>query len=187
MGDEATYEEAISIPQPQIYHLPLTPARQGPVRTRPYEAPYFFPTPGSPEAIGYVDRVREERRSTLVQLDPVSVKNKRELKKRSSTISSPGTPDNTRLDGENDHNQTPEDSGRKRTKSTGKGTKSSSPLSSPAKSSELGVRARTPIPRKSSAPAQLSSPGAVSTPVTPSRPQTQRQGSLGIMRILGKH
>ncbi|EIN13852.1 hypothetical protein PUNSTDRAFT_140295 [Punctularia strigosozonata HHB-11173 SS5] len=31
-------------------------------RTQPYAAPYFFPSPGSPEATDYVRRVREERR-----------------------------------------------------------------------------------------------------------------------------
>lgn len=34
--------------------LPLPPAR-----TQPYEAPYFFPSPGSPEAVDYVRRARE--------------------------------------------------------------------------------------------------------------------------------
>ncbi|TFK56788.1 hypothetical protein OE88DRAFT_1640637 [Heliocybe sulcata] len=32
-----------------------------PQRTNPYQAPYFFPAPGSPEAEDYVQRVREER------------------------------------------------------------------------------------------------------------------------------
>lgn len=35
-------------------------------RTNPYEAPYFFPAPGSPEAVGYVDRARED-----LKIDPV--------------------------------------------------------------------------------------------------------------------
>lgn len=30
-------------------------------RTNPYDAPYFFPTPLSPEAVGYVSRARMER------------------------------------------------------------------------------------------------------------------------------
>ncbi|KDQ63139.1 hypothetical protein JAAARDRAFT_53366 [Jaapia argillacea MUCL 33604] len=33
-----------------------------PARTHPYEAPYFFPQPGSPEAIDYARRVQQERR-----------------------------------------------------------------------------------------------------------------------------
>ncbi|KAF7793451.1 hypothetical protein EIP86_004563 [Pleurotus ostreatoroseus] len=38
------------------------PAKRGPVaRTDPYQAPYFFPTPLSPEAVDYVDKVRSER------------------------------------------------------------------------------------------------------------------------------
>ncbi|KAG0702744.1 hypothetical protein DFH29DRAFT_920212 [Suillus ampliporus] len=31
-----------------------------PLRTQPYAAPYFFPAPGSPEAIDYVTKMREE-------------------------------------------------------------------------------------------------------------------------------
>lgn len=31
-----------------------------PLRTQPYAAPYFFPAPGSPEAIDYVTKTREE-------------------------------------------------------------------------------------------------------------------------------
>lgn len=187
MGPEVIHEEPISIdPQPHTPHSTPNPARQGPVRTRPYEAPYFFPTPGSHEAIGYVDRVREERRSALAHPDPASARNKKELKRRASTIPSldkDGTPGNTVLRGEGSHDQPAEDLGKKRPKSPGK--KKSSPSSSPT--NELGVRVRSPILRKSSAPAQLSSPGIVSTPTTPNRPQTQRQGSLAIMRMLGKH
>jgi hypothetical protein len=32
------------------------------VRTQPYAAPYFFPTPDSPDAVDYVQRAREEHR-----------------------------------------------------------------------------------------------------------------------------
>lgn len=187
-GIEVIYEEPNSAPH--ISHLQLTPPRPGPVRTRPYEAPYFFPTPGSPEAIGYVERVREERRTVLFQPELRPVKSKKDLKRRSSTLSSPekdGTPDNTRLHGEDGYDQATEGSGEKRPKSagTGSGRKNSSPP--PSSANELGVRVRTPILRKSSAPAQLSSMGVVPGPTTPNRPQTQRQGSLAIMRILGKH
>ncbi|KII93987.1 hypothetical protein PLICRDRAFT_36206 [Plicaturopsis crispa FD-325 SS-3] len=38
------------------------PAPAGPpLRTNPYDAPYFFPHPGSPEAANYVRQAREER------------------------------------------------------------------------------------------------------------------------------
>jgi hypothetical protein len=30
-------------------------------RTQPYEAPYFFPIPGSPEAVDYIRKTREEK------------------------------------------------------------------------------------------------------------------------------
>ncbi|KIM88984.1 hypothetical protein PILCRDRAFT_813984 [Piloderma croceum F 1598] len=33
-------------------------------RTHPYEAPYFFPPPGSPDAIDYIRRAREEQTTT---------------------------------------------------------------------------------------------------------------------------
>lgn len=181
VADEVIYEEPINT------HLPLTPARLGPGRTRPYEAPYFFPTPGSPEAIGYVERVREDRRSAPVQPDPTtSTKNKKDLK-RSSTMSSLEKGRNMKPGEEGSQDQATEVSSKKRSKCDGKGfgTKNPSPSSSPT--NELGVRARTPIPRKSSAPAQLSSPDLASTPTTPNRPQTQRQGSMAIMRMLGKH
>jgi hypothetical protein len=189
VGGEVIYEEPIIIHKPPTSHLPVTPARQGPVRTRPYEAPYFFPAPGSPEAIGYVERVREERRSALVFPDPNSIGSKKDLK-RSCTMSNlkDETPENTRPGGEgSSHHQTTEDSGEKRSKNSGKGsgTKNSSPSLSPT--NELGVRVRAPILRKTSAPAQLSSSGTGLTPASPSRPQTQRQGSLAIMRMLGKH
>ncbi|EPQ60305.1 hypothetical protein GLOTRDRAFT_135019 [Gloeophyllum trabeum ATCC 11539] len=42
--------------QPAAPKLPSPPPR-----TNPYEAPYFFPQPGSPEAQDYVRRVREDR------------------------------------------------------------------------------------------------------------------------------
>lgn len=191
LNREIIYEEPIGIIRPHTAHLPVTPARQGPVRTRPYEAPYFFPTPGSPEAIGYVDRVREERRTTLIIPDPTTGKSKKDLKRRSSTMSSlekDGTPGSTNPRGETGHNQTPEVLGKKRPKSAGKGsgTKNSDPSMSTL--NEFGVQTRTQtILRKTSAPAQLSSSGTTSTPTTPPRSQTHRQGSLGIMRILGKH
>lgn len=190
VGHEIIYEEPISIIRPHTSHLPLTPARQGPVRTRPYEAPYFFPAPGSPEAVGYVERVREERRSTLAIPELKSPRSKKDLKRRSSTLSSvekDETPGNAKLHGEGNHDQTTEGSGKKRPKSAGKGfgTKNSHPSFSPA---ESDVQTKTQIIlRKSSAPAQLSSPDTLSTPTTPPRHQPQRQGSLAIMRILGKH
>ena len=184
LGGELIHEEPVDIPQPQTSQLP--PARQGPVRTRPYEAPYFFPTPGSPEAIGYVDRVREERRTALLQPDPTSARKKRSY--TMSSIEKDETPGSTRLHGsEGSHDQATGDTGKKQPRSPRKGcgSKNSSPSSSPSK--ELDVRARTPIPRKSSAPAQLSSSGTLSTPATPNRRQVQRQGSQAIMRMLGKH
>ena len=190
LSREIIYEEPIGITQPHAAHLPVTPARQGPGRTRPYEAPYFFPAPGSPEAIGYVDRVREERRGGLISPDPMTGKSKRDLRGRSSTMSSlekDGTPGSMNPHGETGHNQPPEDFGKKRPKSAGKGSgkKNSDLLSTP---NEFGVQTRTQtILRKTSAPAQLSSSGTTSTSATPPRSQTHRQGSLGIMRILGKH
>lgn len=50
----------ISLPCPpsSLSSPPLPPPRS---RTQPYEAPYFFPTPGSPEAVDYVRRMREEK------------------------------------------------------------------------------------------------------------------------------
>jgi hypothetical protein len=181
VGPEIIYEEPISIDRPNTPHLPLTPARQGPVRTRPYEAPYFFPVPGSPEAVGYMDRVREDRRSALAYPDLTPSRSKQDLKGRSCTLSSlekDGSSGNTKP-----HDEV---SGKKRPKSAGKGlgTKSSHPSSSLA---ESDVHAKTPTLRKSSAPAHLSSPDILSTQTTPPRHQVQRQGSLAIMRMLGKH
>ena len=191
VGGEIIYEEPIDIIRPHTSHLPLTPARQGPVRTRPYEAPYFFPTPGSPEAIGYVERVREERRSTFSQPDPTPSRNKKGLKK-SPTMSNLGkdsATDSPKLGVESGYDQVMADTGRKRSKSTGRGSRSKDSTPSSAPANELGVQFRTrTIPRKSSAPAQLSpSSNAGPTPPTSPRSQTQRQGTLGIMRILGKH
>ena len=184
LGGETISEEPISTLQPLTSHLPLAPARQGPVRTRPYEAPYFFPTPGSPEAVGYADRVREERRATHPHL--TSVRSKKDLK-GSTTLSSLEKDDNTRLEAEGGHDQATEDPGEIGLKSPGKGSgmQNSGPSSPPT--NELGARVRTPMLRKSSAPAQLSSSGTTSTPTTPNHPQKQRQVSLGIKRMLGKH
>ncbi|KAF7965041.1 hypothetical protein HWV62_841 [Athelia sp. TMB] len=42
---------------PHHHHAPRSP----PARTQPYAAPYYFPPPGSPEAVDYVRRAREER------------------------------------------------------------------------------------------------------------------------------
>lgn len=194
VGGETIYEEPISIIQPPTSQLPLTPVRQGPVRTRPYEAPYFFPTPGSPEAIGYVDRVREERRSVLVHPDAMFVRNKKDLKRRSSTLSSiekDGTAGIPKPRNETGQDQATEDSGKKRPKNSEKGSFGDRHVnpSSSALADEFGVQAGTPTKlRKSSAPPRLSSsPDTVPTPTTTSRPQAQRQGSRGIMRILGKH
>ena len=191
MGGEIVHEGPTSITRAQISQLPVTPARQGPVRTRPYEAPYFFPIPGSLEAIGYVEKVREERRSALVHPDAMFVRNKKDLKRSESTISSiekDGTVPKHR--GEGSQDQASEDSGKKRSKKSekGSGDRNTSP-SSPAPIDEFGVQAGTPNKlRKSSAPPQLSPiPDTASTPTTPSRPQPRRQGSRGIMRILGKH
>ncbi|KAG1757834.1 hypothetical protein EDB19DRAFT_68599 [Suillus lakei] len=64
----------IASPKPTLGHLrgrnsigsfsrPLkTPnhTSDSPLRTQPYAAPYFFPTPGSPDAIDYVMKTREE-------------------------------------------------------------------------------------------------------------------------------
>lgn len=41
-------------------------AATAPPRTRPYEAPYFFPAPTSPEAVDYVQRTRDEYRQASV-------------------------------------------------------------------------------------------------------------------------
>lgn len=187
VGCQAIYEEPIGIAQPPTSNLPLTPARQGPVRTRPYEAPYFFPTPGSLEAIGYVERVREERRSAPVYPEPTSARRKKSPG-RSSTMSildQDGIPGKSKLRGESSHYQNP---GKKSSKSAGTKTDPST-----ATASDFGLRPRTPtIHRKSSAPAQLSSfnttpPNETTASTTPPRLQTQRQRSLAIMRMLGKH
>ena len=194
VGGGMVYEEPVGITRPSVLRSPLTPARQGPVRTRPYEAPYFFPTPGSPEAFRYVDRVREERRSVLAQPDTMLTRIKKDLKKRSSTISSfekEGAAGISKSRGEGSLDQVIETEGNagKQPKSSGKGSGDrdfNRPSSAPA--DESGTKAGTPTKlRKSSAPPQLpSTPDTVSTPSTPSR-QVKRQGSLGFMRILGKH
>ena len=189
VGGEMIHEEPIGINRPPESRLPLTPARQAPVRTRPYEAPYFFPTPGSPESIGYVERVREERRSVLVHPDGMFVRNKKDLK-RPSTIFNPEKGGTVSVRGEGSHDQVPEDSGKKRSKCTLKGSGDRNPNPSPpALIDEFGVQVGTPTKlRKSSNPPQSSpSPDTTPTSATTSRPQAQRQGSRGIMRILGKH
>lgn len=179
VGGEIIHEEPISITRPPIPQQPPTPARQGPVRTRPYEAPYFFPSPGSPEAIGYVDRVREERRSVFVQPDAMLVRGK----KRSFTTPNPekgGAADTPKPHGEGSHDQATEDNGRKRPGGSrkGSGDRNLDPID------ESGVQVGTPTNlRKASAPPQFSP----SPETSPSRPRMQRQGSSGIMRILGKH
>ncbi|OBZ68395.1 hypothetical protein A0H81_11630 [Grifola frondosa] len=46
----------------RVHHTLPTPKRQKPImRTDPYQAPYFFPTPLSPQADTYVHQVRNER------------------------------------------------------------------------------------------------------------------------------
>jgi len=192
VGGEMVYEEPVGITRPPVLRSPLTPAKQGPVRTRPYEAPYFFPTPGSPEAFGYVDRVREERRSVLAYPDAMLTRNKKDLKKKSSTISSfekEGAMGIQKPRGEGGHDQVTEGNAGKQPKSSGKGSwDRDSNLPSSAPIDEFGTQAGAPTKRKSSTLPQFPpSPDTVSTPSTPSRPQVQRQGSLGIMRILGKH
>ena len=188
VGSKVIYEEPVNIMRPPVLQLSPAPARQGPVRTRPYEAPYFFPTPGSPEAIGYVDKIREDRRSVFVQPDAMFVR-----KKRSFTMSSlekGGTMGTPKLRSEGSRDQIIEDSGRKRPKSSGKGSGDGNhDLPSPTPAHEFGVQAGAPTKlRKASAPAQLPPlTNTVPTPTTPPRPQAQRQGTLGIMRMLGKH
>ena len=192
VGGGTIHEEPISIIRPPISRLPLTPARQGPIRTRPYEAPYFFPTPGSPEAIGYTERVLEERRSVLFHTDATSVRNKKDPK-RSSTTPGPekgGAVDTPMFRGEGNQSQATEVSGRKRSKDSAKGSGDRNPNpSSSIPVDESGTQIGTPTKlRKSSAPSQFSPSSDTSpTPNTSSRPQAQRQGSRGIMRILGKH
>jgi hypothetical protein len=56
-------------PQPAKLPQSTLPARprtqpQPPLRTQPYEAPYFFPSPASPDAAGYVRRARSGRPSS---------------------------------------------------------------------------------------------------------------------------
>ena len=166
MGSGTIHEEPTSITRPPTSRLPLTPARQGPSRTRPYEAPYFFPTPGSPEAIGYTERVLEERQS-FIHPDPTSVRNKKDSK-RSATITiseKDGAVGNPKLGGEGNQNQSTEDGGtRKRPKNSEKA--SGDKNVNPVPVDEFGIQ--------------------VGTPTSP-RPQAQRQGSRGILRILGKH
>ena len=193
VGGEIIYEEPVSITRSPVLRPPPTPARQGPVRTRPYEAPYFFPTPGSPEAIGYMDKVREERRSVFVYPDAMLVRNKKDMK-RSSTVSleKDGTAGTPKLRSEASRDQVTEESGKKRPKSSRKGSVDGNLIpSSSTPIHEFGVQVGTPMKfRKSSVPPQVSPfPDTVPTPTptTPSRPQAQRQGSLRIMKILGKH
>ncbi|KAI0066514.1 hypothetical protein BV25DRAFT_1835549 [Artomyces pyxidatus] len=50
------------------HHKPRTPAT-APMRTNPYEAPYFFPTPESPDAQDYVRRVRMD----LKNVEPILI------------------------------------------------------------------------------------------------------------------
>lgn len=40
---------------------PSAPFKLSRARTQPYEAPYFFPTPGSPDAVNYIRKAREEK------------------------------------------------------------------------------------------------------------------------------
>ena len=193
MGGETVHEEPIGITRPPISRLPLTPARQGPVRTRPYEAPYFFPTPGSLEAVGYVEKVREERRSAFVHPDAMFPRSKKDLKRSESTISSPekdGAAGIPKLRHEGSRDQVTEDSGKKRSKKSekGSGDVNTSPSSS-IPVDEFGKQAGSPNKlRKPNAPPQFSPfSDTIPTPTTPPRPQPQRQGSRGFMRILGKH
>lgn len=48
-----------------------------PLRTQPYAAPYFFPAPGTPEAIDYVTKTREELRPSGFTHDFICKRNKR--------------------------------------------------------------------------------------------------------------
>ncbi|KAG1784216.1 hypothetical protein EV702DRAFT_1058093 [Suillus placidus] len=48
-----------------------------PLRTQPYAAPYFFPAPGTPEAIGYVTKTREELLRPSTDAFTLKKKNKR--------------------------------------------------------------------------------------------------------------
>ena len=186
VGGAVIHEEPISITRPPIPQpLPSRP-RQGPTRTRPYEAPYFFPTPGSPEAIGYVEKVREERRSVFAHPDTMFVRNK-----RSSTFPSldkDGTTGTLKSHGKGNQDQAIEGSSKKQPKTSerGSGDRNTNPLP-PIPTDEFGVSAGTPKIRKSSAPPQFSpSPDCAQTPTTPPGPP-RRQGSRGIMRMLGKH
>jgi hypothetical protein len=49
------------------------PAPAPPLRTQPYAAPYFFPSPASPEATDYVRLLREERRVAALG-SPIAVR-----------------------------------------------------------------------------------------------------------------
>ncbi|KAJ7157189.1 hypothetical protein C8R46DRAFT_1113729 [Mycena filopes] len=59
MSPSSAEEEALSSssPETQLYDVPaprrVPPKRSQTMRTQPYEAPYFFPTPGSAEAESY--------------------------------------------------------------------------------------------------------------------------------------
>lgn len=186
VGGEVTHEEPVTITRPPVSQPLSNRPRQGPSRTRPYEAPYFFPTPGSPEAIGYVEKVREERRSALTHPDTMHLRNK-----RSATLPSldkDGTAGTPKPHSNGNQDQIIEGSGKKRPKTSekGSGDRNTNPVP-PIPTDEFGVSAGTRKIRKSSAPPQFAPfPDTAPTQTTPPRPP-QRQGSRGFMRILGKH
>ena len=186
VGGAVIHDEPISITRPPMLQSTPSRARQGPTRTRPYEAPYFFPTPGSPEAIGYVEKVREERRSVVTHPDTMRVRNK-----RSGTLSSldkDGTTGTPKSHGKGNQDQAIEGNGKKQPKTSekGSGDRNTNPLT-PIPTGGFGGSAGSPRTRKSSAPPRFSpSLDTALTPTTPPHPP-RRQGSRGIMRILGKH
>ncbi|KAI0078869.1 hypothetical protein K474DRAFT_1659793 [Panus rudis PR-1116 ss-1] len=57
MGQPDRLPSRKSIAEGRIKTPPSQPRR----RTDPYQAPYFFPSPASPDAIDYVQKVRAER------------------------------------------------------------------------------------------------------------------------------
>jgi len=129
----------------------------------------------------------------LVQPDTMLTRNKKDLKKKSSTISSfekEGTVGIPKPRGEGGHDQVTEGNAGKQPKCSRKGSGDRDFSHSPPTTvDEFGTQVGGPAKlRKSSAPPQLpSSDDTAPTLSAPPRPQVRRQGSLGIMRILGKH
>ncbi|KAI8981232.1 hypothetical protein BD414DRAFT_420074 [Trametes punicea] len=56
----------------RVHSMPNAKTAKAARRTDPYQAPYYFPTPLSPDAENYIKEVREERKSARTTTDPIA-------------------------------------------------------------------------------------------------------------------